>query len=126
MSLTDILLGIIILLTGILIGGAGGQALVQRVMKSNGMVNYDTATASISAVTSATSTAAASVLSISDHIADLQTILNKHTDSLNEINVKQVQISSAFEGFCKVCELKHATIEQDRIRMQAELDNAKR
>ncbi len=118
MTTEQILGAIIILLVGLVIGGAGGQALVRRAIGGSAG-QLDTAT---SAATSAAAAAATAAESLNRHVTRLQTSVDKQWDTLNEIQRQQMKLTTAFEQFPEKCALKHEAIAHDQSRMQAEID----
>ncbi len=118
MTIETMLIGIIVLLAGVVIGGAGGQALIRRTLGNTGQSDNGVVTAT-AATASAAATAAAS---LNNHVSHLEEAIAKQWDALNDIRQQQTEIATAFKQFPETCKLRHEAIDHEQQRMQAEID----
>ncbi len=117
-------------LVGIIIGGAGGQALVRRAVGNVIAQPDNSAVAASSAAATAASTAATAVTSLTQHVGRLQESVDKQWDTLDKIREEQTKMSTAFaqfrESYPELCKLKHDSIDREQNRMQTEIDQLQR
>ena len=125
MSLDQFLIDLVLVLVGLLLGGAGGQAIIKRAVGSGGADNSSAiiaANAASAAALAAANTAAASNLVLTNHIASLQNTLDDHGKTLVNIEKEQTRLAQALEGYCEVCRTKHEAIDQRESQIQKEID----
>ncbi len=121
MTVEQILITIIVLLVGLIVGGAGGTALIRRA--TGRTISPEDTTAATTAAAAATAAAASSAaVALNGQVARLQESVDKQWDTLNNIREQQTHLATAFEQFPEMCKLKHEAIDRDQTRMQAEID----
>lgn len=123
MDTTEILVGVIIFLIGI-IGGSSVQTMLRK-----GNILPDSVTSASSAAASAASAAASAAAvtvafreEVSGHMANLEAVLREQNDTLRTIQIEQASQSSSMAGFTVVCKAKHDAIDKEQRRIDLEIN----
>lgn len=124
----QILIYVIVALFGVILGGAGGQAIVRRAVGnvSNGNGHSGDVAAAATAATAAASAAATAAAALNGHVASLQHAVENQSALLTDIALKQTHLATVFEQFPTTCKLRHDNIEKEQGRMQAEIDTLRK
>ena len=123
MTLIEILVAVIVLLAGILIGGAGGQALIRKSLNNIvGNVPDSVISASMTAAAAASTTATTATSILTNHMTELQAAINKQGDTLKGLVEGQIEMRATLKGFQSMCEVRHSALEKEMTRRQAEID----
>lgn len=132
MSVEQILLGVILVLVGVVAGGAGGQALIKKVV-SNGVltqrgqdtITFTTSTAIAATATAAAAAAAANTKILTQHIEVTRAFIERNGETLSKIQSEQVRMTAVLEGFSKLCAANHATIDKELLHLQSDINRTK-
>ena len=123
---------VIAILVGVIVGGAGGAAIIRSVVKKTGISSNldpgevsayaDSAKAAAHAAEAASEVAKVFRETVTTQFAAITASLNSSNEKLDKLNIDQTKLTAAVNQFPLTCTEKHRRTDENQERMQQEIN----